>query len=79
VPVFLAHGRHSESYPVETACAELRLFHAAGMNVTLRQYPGGDDLHPQMLRDVNAWLMEQVTGMPSTEAESLTPLRGDEF
>lgn len=78
VPLFLAHGRHSQAYPVDTACAELRLFHAAGMNVTLRQYPGHGGLHPQMLRDVNAWIMEQVTGVPRAEAESLSPLCGDE-
>ena len=41
------------------------LFHAAGMNVTLRQYPGDSTLAPQMLSDMNRWLMEIVTGAPA--------------
>jgi hypothetical protein len=33
--------------------------------VHLRQYPCGDELTTQMLHDLDAWLMEQVTGMPA--------------
>ena len=65
LPLFIAQGRESEQYPVERTCDELRLFHAAGMHVTLRQYPWGDELNPQMLHDMNVWIMEQVTGEPS--------------
>ena len=46
-----------------------RLFHAAGMSVTLRQYPGGDDLNTQMLHDIDVWLMEQVTGVSSDTSD----------
>ena len=78
LPLFIAQGRHSELYPVETTCQELRLFHAAGMHVTLRQYPCGDELNAQMLHDMNVWMMELVTGITTTETESLSPQRGDD-
>ncbi len=54
------------------------MFHAAGMHVTLRQYPCGDELNPQMLHDMNVWIMEQVTGVTTTETESLSPQYGDD-
>jgi phospholipase/carboxylesterase len=65
IPLFIAQGRSSEIYSVEKTCDELRLFHAAGMHVTLRQYPCGDELNTQMLHDMNVWMMEQVTGTAS--------------
>jgi phospholipase/carboxylesterase len=69
VPLFIAHGRDSRRYPVDRTCAEVRLFHVAGLSVTLRQYPCGDELNTQMLHDINVWLMEQVTGEVSQSSE----------
>jgi phospholipase/carboxylesterase len=66
-PLLLAHCRDSQDYPVDRICQELRLFHAAGLVATLRQYPCGDELTTQMLHDVDVWLMEQVTGTAATE------------
>ena len=71
----LRRAVHSEQYPVERTCDELRLFHAAGMHVTLRQYPWGDELNPQMLHDMNAWIMEQVTGEKSEPETSEAAVR----
>jgi phospholipase/carboxylesterase len=73
--LLMMHCRDSESYPVERVCYELALFHAAGMSVTVRQYPCGDELTTQMLHDLDVWLMEQVTGVttPAPEPEP-TPL-----
>lgn len=59
--VFLAVGRDSTTYPPAQACEDLRLFHAAGLSVTLRQYPCGHELCPQMLRDMDRWIIEQIT------------------
>lgn len=59
--VFLAAGRDSLRYPAAAVCDDLRLLHAAGMSVTLRQYPCGHELSPQMLRDVDRWIIEQIT------------------
>jgi phospholipase/carboxylesterase len=63
--LLIMHCRDSINYPIKQVCDELGLFHAAGMSVTLRQYPCGDELTTQMLRDLDVWLMEQVTGSRS--------------
>ncbi|MBC8354127.1 MAG: hypothetical protein H8E66_19215 [Planctomycetes bacterium] len=70
LPLFIAQGRDSEQYPIERTCEELRLFHVAGLSVTLRQYPCGDELNTQMLSDVDSWMMEIVTGISAETAAS---------
>ena len=60
VPVFLACGRHSRKYSAQQVCRDLRLFHAAGFDVSLRQYPCGQEIAVDMLTDVNRWIMEQI-------------------
>lgn len=72
LPLFLAQGRESELYPIRQSCEEIRLFHAAGMSVSLRQYPCGDELTTQMLHDLNVWMMERVTGVEAVPDESQT-------
>jgi phospholipase/carboxylesterase len=62
VPCFLATSRDSRAYPASRVCRDLRLLHAAGCTVALRQYPGGDGLTGNMLEDLNRWLMELVCG-----------------
>jgi phospholipase/carboxylesterase len=59
--VFLAFGHHSPLYSPEQACEDLRLCHAAGISTTLRQYPCGHQLSPDMLGDMDRWFMEQIT------------------
>jgi phospholipase/carboxylesterase len=68
--MFLITGRGSSEYPADEVCENLRLFHSAGLSVTLRQYPCGHKLTPQMLADVNRWIIEQITPPPSQTAES---------
>ena len=77
LPLFIAQGRESPHYPVQRTCDELKLFHAAGPNVTLRQYPGGDDLHPQILHDIDVWAMEIVTGVSLSSDDDSTPYFAD--
>jgi len=60
--VFVACARAGSMYPTETVCHDLRLLHTAGMSVILREYPGDDALTPQMLADMDRWIMEQVAG-----------------
>jgi phospholipase/carboxylesterase len=62
VPLFIAQGRDAETYCVDTLCDDLRLFHTAGLSVTVRHYPCGDELTSQMLHDADMWMMEIVTG-----------------
>ena len=73
LPVFLAQGRHSMDYHEDHVCQDLRLLHAAGISVTLRQYPCSDELTTSMLSDLDVWLMELVTG-PSTAGKNAFPL-----
>jgi phospholipase/carboxylesterase len=68
--VFLASGRASTEYPAEQVCNDLRLLHTAGLSVTLRQYPCGHELQPQMLSDINRWVMEQIAPPPSSDEKS---------
>src|SRR5262245_1918935 len=65
--LLIMHCRDSETYSVNQVCQELALFHAAGMCVTLRQYPCGDEITTQMLHDLDVWLMEQVTGVATAD------------
>ncbi len=62
LPLFVACGRESLRYDEMNACRDLRLFHCAGLDITLRQYPGGHQLCSDMLADANRWMMELVTG-----------------
>jgi phospholipase/carboxylesterase len=59
--VFLASGRRSAVYGEQQVCGDLRLLHTAGMSITLRLYPCGHELSPQMLADVDRWIIEQIT------------------
>ncbi|MFZ1936990.1 MAG: alpha/beta hydrolase-fold protein [Thermoguttaceae bacterium] len=68
--IFLATGRGSLRYPAEQVCDDLRLLHTAGLSVTLRQHPCGDELMPQMLADVDRWIIEQITAPPPVPAKS---------
>lgn len=62
LPFLLASSREYPYYPESHVCQDLRLLHSAGCSVSLRQYPGADDLTTNMLADVNCWLMERVCG-----------------
>ncbi len=65
LPCFIASGRTSREYPEADVCRDLRLLHAAGCTVALRQYPCGDDLTTTMLADLNRWIMEIVCPPPA--------------
>jgi phospholipase/carboxylesterase len=62
LPIFLTCGRDSRTYPPAAVCEHLRLFHSAGMQVALRQYPCGHEIAPAMLGDMDRWIIEQVAG-----------------
>jgi phospholipase/carboxylesterase len=67
--MLLATGRGSKDYPAAQVCEDLRLIHTAGLSVTLREYPCGHELLPQMLADVNRWIMEQINPTPASAVE----------
>ena len=71
--IFVACNRASQRYPSAVVCDDLRLLHSAGMSIVLREYPGPDGLTPQMLSDMDRWLMEQITGGDAARASESTP------
>ena len=58
--VFWAHGRCSQEFPESNLCRQLRLLHVAGFDVTLRQYPCGDQFPEQVYGDLNQWMMSEL-------------------
>lgn len=58
--LFWAHCRNSITFDQSKLCQQLRLLHIAGFSVTLRQYPGDDQLVDSMLSDVNCWIMDMI-------------------
>lgn len=68
--VFLAAARRSERYNSDEVCADLRLLHSAGIPMTLRQYPCDHELSPLILRDMDRWIIEQITAEVPSLAES---------
>ena len=72
--LLLSTGRESRRYPPERVCENLRLLYAAGMSISLRQYPCGDDLTTQMLGDIDRWIMEQLT-TPEMSSSGATAAR----
>jgi phospholipase/carboxylesterase len=68
--MFLATGRTSRDYAATQVCEDLRLLHTAGLSVTLRQYPCGHELQPQMLSDVDRWIIEQINPSATSSEQS---------
>ncbi len=62
IPLLISYGKESVRYPVDQVCDDLRLLHAAGMSVSLRQYPCGDEVTTTMLSDLDAWIMGVING-----------------
>ncbi|MGC3965796.1 MAG: alpha/beta hydrolase-fold protein [Pirellulales bacterium] len=65
LPIFLAYGREDAAFSDDAVESQLKLFHAGGLQVTLRQYPGAAGIAPQMLSDMDRWTMDLVTGAPA--------------
>ena len=59
--IFLASAGGSQVYGESQVCDDLRLLHIAGMSITLRLYPCGHEISPQMLTDLDAWIIERIT------------------
>jgi phospholipase/carboxylesterase len=56
--VLIGHGIANPYVPLALAEADFRLFYTAGLGVRMHTYPATHRLHPDMLRDVNRWVME---------------------
>ncbi|HJZ58492.1 MAG TPA: dienelactone hydrolase family protein [Gemmataceae bacterium] len=60
LPVLIGHGTDNAVVPYAAAQRDYRLLYAAGANVRLVGYPTTHKLHPDMLRDVNRWIIGRV-------------------
>jgi phospholipase/carboxylesterase len=67
--ILLISGRDSRQYSAARVCDNLRLLHSAGMLVSLRQYPCGDDLTAQMFSDMDRWIMEELTAVQVLQSD----------
>jgi len=55
--VFIGHGIANAMIPFSMARKDYRLLYTAGVNVEMNSYPANSRLHPDMLRDINRWLI----------------------
>jgi phospholipase/carboxylesterase len=60
--VFIGHGLANAVVPLPLARQDARLLYTAGINVDFRSYATTHRIHPDMLRDVNRWVMGHVNG-----------------
>jgi len=58
--VLIGHGIANPIVPLALAKKDHRLLYAAGTDVQMSTYPTTHRLHPDMLRDVNRWIMNWV-------------------
>jgi len=62
--VFVGHGANNPVVPLSAARRDSRLLYAAGAAVRFASYPTTHRVHPDMLRDVNRWIMGGVNPDP---------------
>jgi phospholipase/carboxylesterase len=55
--VFIGHGIANAVVPLANARRDYRLLYTAGIAVKMHTYPATHRLHPNMLRDINRWIM----------------------
>jgi phospholipase/carboxylesterase len=55
--VLIGHGIANARVPLSLARHDYRVFYAAGLSVRMHTYPANHRLHPDMLRDVNRWII----------------------
>ncbi len=55
--VFIGHGIANAIVPLSLAQHDYKVFYAAGLKVAMHTYPSNHRLHPDMLRDVNRWII----------------------
>src|SRR5262249_31066456 len=56
--VFMGHGIANSYAPLSLARQDERLLYTAGLSVKLTTYPTNHRLHPDMLRDINRWIID---------------------
>jgi phospholipase/carboxylesterase len=60
--VFIGHGREDAVVPMARAIDAYRTLHAAGVDVRMRLYATSHLLLPEMLRDIDHWVIDHCRG-----------------
>lgn len=60
--VFIGHGIANSVVPLSLAKQDHRLLYAAGLPVEMNTYATNHRLHPDMLRDINRWVIGHCNG-----------------
>ena len=68
LPLLLCASPTEGSYSSDEVMNDLRFLHNAGLTLSLRLYPEGDELTTVMFNDLNAWVMEQFCPTSATAA-----------
>ncbi len=61
--VFIGHGSNNPVIPLSMARHAARLLNSAGAEVRFQSYSTTHRIHPDMLRDVNRWIMDAVSDL----------------
>jgi phospholipase/carboxylesterase len=64
--VMIGHGIANAVVPLSLARQDYRLLYTAGLDVQMHSYPATHRLHPDMLRDINRWVINAISSqMPA--------------
>jgi len=58
--VLIAHGLANSVVPLSLARGDYQLLYSAGVDVRMRTYPTTHRIHPDMLRDMNHWIIDHI-------------------
>ncbi|MGL4465377.1 MAG: alpha/beta hydrolase, partial [Planctomycetia bacterium] len=58
-PIFIGQGVRNRSVAPARAVEAQHLLYSAGLDVELRTYQAGHETTPEMLRDVDRWIMRR--------------------
>jgi phospholipase/carboxylesterase len=61
LPVFVGHGVANARVPFPNAVRDHKLLYAAGADVRMHRYVTNNRLHPDMFKDVNRWVIDQIS------------------
>jgi phospholipase/carboxylesterase len=59
--VLIGHGIANAVVPLGLAKQDYRLLYTAGLDVKMHTYPATHRLHPDMLRDINRWVIDAIS------------------
>lgn len=64
-PILVVHGAWNSRVPIAHARRDVATLRAGGLRVAFQSYPCNHRLNPDMLADVDTWLMNRCTTQPA--------------